>query len=65
VALDDPMQFHGVAALEQPGERLQDAVRSIVKTFEAVVTLEPDLQRIDAAPFCAMRRASAAVPGGP
>jgi len=42
VALDDPMQFQGVTALEQPGERLQDAVRSIVKAFEAVVTLEPD-----------------------
>jgi hypothetical protein len=42
VALDDPMQFHGVTALEQPGERLQDAVRSIAKVFEAVVTLEPD-----------------------
>jgi hypothetical protein len=42
VALDDPMQLHGVTALEHPGERLQDAVRSIVKAFEAVVTLEPD-----------------------
>jgi hypothetical protein len=33
MALDDPMQFHDVTALEQPGERLQDAVRPIVKAF--------------------------------
>jgi hypothetical protein len=31
VALDDPVHFLDVTALEQPGERLQDAARSIVK----------------------------------
>jgi hypothetical protein len=31
VALDDPVHFLHVTALEQPGERLQDAARSIVK----------------------------------